>query len=65
MSFCSHPCNKIGKRGRFLQSRKNLQTIKGQLVMGLRMVLVLLKIIAMKILISEEVTLTKALAAKL
>ncbi len=41
-----------------------MQTIKEQLVMGLRMVLALLKIIAMKILISEEVTLTKALAAK-
>ena len=41
-----------------------MQMIKRQLVMGLRMVLVLLKIIALKILTSEEVTLTKALVTR-
>lgn len=41
-----------------------MQTIKRQLVMDLRMFLVLLKIIAMKILTSEEVTLTRALLTR-
>ena len=41
-----------------------MQMIKRQLVMGLRKVLVLLKIIALKILTSEEVTLTKALVTR-
>jgi len=47
-----------------LQSRQNLQTIKRQLVMVLRMVQILLKTTAMKILISEEVILTKAQVTK-